>query len=728
MTRPLAGLVYLLFFVSGFPALIYQIVWQRSLFAIFGITVESVTVVVTCFMLGLGLGSLGGGRLSQSRTLSPLAIFGLVECGIAAFGALSLRLFDRVGALAVDAPGALTAAVVFALVLIPTVLMGSTLPLLFAALLRDSRNVGRTVGLLYFVNTLGSATACFVAAGFTMRWLGQSGSVAMAAGMNAVLGVLVLLLARVSGGWRSTASRESVRPSGPREALLPFPFAAGLVALAGFISLSYEIVWFRAYSFTSGSDARTFAHVLGAYLVGLALGSLVSGALCRALGAGDVPKYLRLGALFIIAANVLAYLTVPVLARSVTAWHHASTLPLVAAGAALLGAVLPLVTHIAIGAGDRAGIGLSYLYLANILGSAAGSFVTGFIALDHWSLERICVALALFGISLGALVMLAAARGAGERAGTVVAAGAVAASLLISHGALFEDLYERLQLKREYAPSLRFAHTVETKAGVITVSSGGTVYGGGVLDGRFNVGLVDDTNWILRAYAIGAVHPAPREVLMIGLGSGSWAQVIAHNPDVTRLTIVEINRGYVELMGMYPDVQSLLTNPKVTIALDDGRRWLRRHAERRFDVVVMNTTWNWRAHASNMLSREFLQLIRGRLNPGGVLFYNTTWSGEAQITGLTVFPHGLRMINCLFLSDTPITFDRARWRRLLESYRVDGRPVLDLAREDHRQRLDEVLAFDDFESGESVRRAQADKRPITDDNMGTEWSTDPRRS
>jgi len=179
---------------------------------------------------------------------------------------------------------------------------------------------------------------------------------------------------------------------------------------------------------------------------------------------------------------------------------------------------------------------------------------------------------------------------------------------------------------------------------------------------------------------------------------------------------------------MYPDVKSLLTNPKVTIELEDGRRWLRRHADRRFDVVVMNTTWNWRAHASNVLSREFLQLVRARLNPGGVLFYNTTWSGEAQITGLTVFPYGFRMINCLFLSDTPITLDRARFRTLLEGYRIDGRPVLDLTREDHRQRLDEIVRFDDVEPGESVRRAHADKRPITDDNMGTEWSTERRRS
>src|SRR5712692_8684405 len=120
-----------LFFLSGFPALLYQIVWQRALFTIYGVNIESVTVIVTAFMLGLGLGSLGGGWLS-SRAVPLLAVFGAVELGISAFGLVSLKLFHAVALFTAGSPTFETGAVTFAMLLIPTMLMGSTLPLLVA--------------------------------------------------------------------------------------------------------------------------------------------------------------------------------------------------------------------------------------------------------------------------------------------------------------------------------------------------------------------------------------------------------------------------------------------------------------------------------------------------------------------------------------------------------------------------------------------------------------------
>src|SRR5260221_1165309 len=165
----------LLFFVSGFPALLYQIVWQRTLFTIFGVNVESVTAVVSAFMLGLGLGSLLGGRLSRVPGVPLMALFGVFELLIAAYGAVSLPLFHSVAALTAGAPPLQTFFLSFSLVLFPTILMGATLPLLTAQLVRLNRNVGQAVGLLYFANTLGSAVACFVAALVSMRPLGMSG-------------------------------------------------------------------------------------------------------------------------------------------------------------------------------------------------------------------------------------------------------------------------------------------------------------------------------------------------------------------------------------------------------------------------------------------------------------------------------------------------------------------------------------------------------------------------
>src|SRR5262249_6617527 len=158
-------------------------------------------------------------------------------------------------------------------------------------------------------------------------------------------------------------------------------------------------------------------------------------------------------------------------------------------------------------------------------------------------------------------------------------------------------LYERLIYKNEFDGTQRFAQIVENKHGVLTVTQEGSVYGGGTYDGVVNVALQEnEKNRVVRAYVVGALHSTPRELLMVGLGSGSWAQVVANLPDIERMTVIEINPGYLEVVAAHPDVASLLRNPKVTVVIDDGRRWLQRHPDRRFDVIVMNTTMHWRAH------------------------------------------------------------------------------------------------------------------------------------
>jgi len=304
---PLRGL-YLLFFLSGFPALIYQIVWQRSLFTIFGVNIESVTVVVSAFMLGLGVGSLCGGALSRRAGLPLLAIFGGMELGIAAFGVVSLPLFQWVARSMAGAPPVPSFLLTFALVLIPTILMGATLPLLVTQLVRISGHVGRSVGMLYFVNTLGSAVACFAAALWVMRVMGMSGSVWLAAGINAAIGVGVLFL---HFRWRGAAAAVPVVAEAGGKGLLPFPVALGVGAATGFISLGYEIVWYRVYSFVTGGSPECFSYVLGAFLAGIAFGSLLSRRLYARATA------VRAMAVLMVLANVTGFLMVPLIARAV---------------------------------------------------------------------------------------------------------------------------------------------------------------------------------------------------------------------------------------------------------------------------------------------------------------------------------------------------------------------------------------------------------------------------
>src|ERR1700685_4178187 len=124
---------------------------------------------------------------------------------------------------------------------------------------------------------------------------------------------------------------------------------------------------------------------------------------------------------------------------------------------------------------------------------------------------------------------------------------------------------------------------------------------------------------------------------MIALATGAWEQVIASHPQVKHVTIIEINPGYLQIVRKYPVVASLLDNPKVEIVIDDGRRWLNRHPERKFDAIVQNTTWYFRPNVTRLLSQEYLRLAASHLRDGGVVMYNTTGSARAQRTGCSLF-------------------------------------------------------------------------------------------
>jgi spermidine synthase len=314
--------------------------------------------------------------------------------------------------------------------------------------------------------------------------------------------------------------------------------------------------------------------------------------------------------------------------------------------------------------------------------------------------------------------------------GTVLIGG-----LLIIFGRpLVNHVVEAMLYKSSAGSSPPLVAVIENRGGIIAVSDDGTVYGGGMYDGRFNIDPINDTNGIIRAYGLSLYHAAPRDVLMIGLASGSWAQVIANNPEVEHLTIVEINPGYGKLIRTTPLVASVVQNPKVDIVIDDGRRWLRFHPERQFDAIVANTVFHFRSNASNLLSSEFNELIRRHLNPGGIYLYNTTDSLRAQRTGCSSFRYGYGVFNNVLVSDMPIAFDVNHWRDILITYQIDGKPVFQRSRPTDADALKRITALFDrarneslpptersVETCASILSRSVGVRTITDDNMGTEW-------
>src|SRR6266852_4237409 len=217
---------------------------------------------------------------------------------------------------------------------------------------------------------------------------------------------------------------------------------------------------------------------------------------------------------------------------------------------------------------------------------------------------------------------------------------------------LFDGLYEKIQLGTKYQPGYRFAEVLENRNGIITITPDKTVYCSGMYDGAINLSpKKPDNNRIIRAYAVSALHPDPRDVLMIGVSMGAWAQVLVNHPQVRRLTIVEINPGYLHLIPKFPEVASLLENPKVEIFIDDGRRWLARNPERHFDLIVFNSLAHWVASSAHLLSQEFQELARAHLSPGGIYYFNTTGSARAQRTAALVFKDARRIFQWIAVSD-----------------------------------------------------------------------------
>lgn len=502
--------------------------------------------------------------------------------------------------------------------------------------------------------------------------------------------------------------------------------AALVAACSGFLALSSEILWYRLISFLSGGTSAAFGVLLAAYLLGLAFGSLWVRRACP--DGQPTPSQLRLPAILALLAALASWAVVPVAARLVTTLPWPLLLPLIALAAGLQGAILPLAAHFGIAPDSKAGARLSWVYLANIIGSTLGSLITGFLLLDVMTLAEVTTLLAVLGTVL-ALGLAWAVPGV-KRGGVTAAAVLSALAVVALHGPAFTQLWERLQLKKQFSDQ-HFAHVIETRSGVITVNDNGGIYGGGVYDGVFHIDLVNDRNRILRPFLVAAMHPQPKRILVVGVASGSWTQVLANLPGVEQVVAIEINPGYLDLISRYPQVRSLLTNPKVKIVVDDGRRWLEAHPEEKFDVIVQNTSFHWRGHATNLLSVEYLQTVAGHMNRGGLNIWNTTDSIHAQKAGCVAYPHALRFDNHMAGSDQPIVLDGKRFTESVLAMRIDGKPILDPTQPAHAKRLAELqeliakmpegrTAY--FEKCPSVLEKCKDGPPVTEDNMVSEFA------
>jgi spermidine synthase len=502
-----------------------------------------------------------------------------------------------------------------------------------------------------------------------------------------------------------------------------------LLAFAtGYLSMSQEVLWFRALGYATAGRAEVFGWVLGAILTGIALGGLASARLCKR---AEFPLF-RASALMLVLSGSLFMFGFPIWAALQTGkgdYRLSLLFALICmmVVSALIGTVFPLACHLSIASNDRwVGRKMGWIYLANILGSTLGPLLTGFFALHYLSTSSNIRFVAAATVLVGIAIWRADRRGTNPKRQAPRLALAIALLLCLGlvHRRMSNDLLAKLHYKSDFAKMGPYERLVENRHGIIAVAQdelvdgGDVMFGGGVYDGRFNTDLGKDHNGIYRAYYAAVLRDSPKQVLMIGLATGSWARVVADYPTIEMLDIVEINPGYLTVLSDYPESASLTTDPKVRIHIDDGRRWLRRHPDRKFDAIIMNTTFHWRANATTILSKDFLLLAKQSLNDEGFIYLNPTGSDDVIRTAADVFRYVTPVGNVVAASDAPLPPSSHQLRERLQLFNITRPTFPDTVT--GRKRLTEFAERDLHDQGE-LFRARNDLHVITDDNLWTEF-------
>jgi spermidine synthase len=692
-------LLLALFFLSGACGLVYQVVWLRKLSLVFGTTTFAVSAVISSFMAGLGLGSYLSGRHLAHRGRA-LRLFGAMEVGVGLY-ALFLpwllasveRSFTRAVAglgLTVYGESLLKLGLSFAVLLLPTSLMGATLPLLAQHTVERFGHLGTRVGRLYALNTFGAAVGCFVAGFAAIPALGVTGTTCATAALNFTVGALAIALG--GGDTRAAAAEGRPEDAGP-PALYPsaaLRWAIVAFAVSGFAGLGLEVAWTRLITLIFTGTTYAFTTMLAVYLVGIAAGSLAFGRI-----ADRSADPLRLFGMLEIAIGVSVLAVAPLfplgprwVARLIDAlgggWV-AEAWAKFAVGAVLLilptflfGTTFPVVSRVA--ARSLAGLGatIGRLYAANVAGGIAGGVAAGFLLVPvlgtDLTLRVLCGALLALGLLLVVASPLATAR-----AKAVAAAGAaLGAGLAVITG--FSDTSQAIH-RQWLQPGERVSFYREGAEATVWVAESPTAK-------RILVNGSQATGTQLAAISINRLQGVlpflferlPRRVLAICFGSGTTFGTVSEFPSV-RVDGVEIAPQVIQAAGRFRrENYDVLRNPRFRLHLDDGRNFLLKSRDR-YDVITMEPMHPAKTGVVNFYTRDFYALCRAHLEPGGVLsqwvpLYNLQPSDVRMLyrSFTESFPHAVVFLygydTFMVGSDRPLDLSAARFLGRMPSERL----------------------------------------------------------
>jgi spermidine synthase len=687
----------ILFLLSGSSALVYQVLWMRLLALVFGVTVHAASTVLAAFMLGLAIGSAAAGRMAD-RVRRPLVVFAVAEAlvavaalatplGLSGVEALYVRLHGTFG----EWPVVITLVrflLSCAVLLVPTILMGATLPLVVKSSLARGSILGRQVSLLYACNTAGAVAGTLIAGIWMVPQLGISASFRVGAAINLIVAAGAMLLSRISAPAPVVVTDDAqlspaLEPVSPpslavrRLVLLTF-------AISGFVSFALEIIWFRMLVILLRPTTYAFTVMLATVLAGIAIGSWLSTPLTGRRRVNLVGALAVLEVLLALAAAVSMFLigqantvygsVAPLFANTSLAYFGpmvATSIAAIFPAALLMGMAFPVGIAIWTSDGGDASAGqrIGVIYAVNVAGAVAGSLASGFLLLPEIGSRLSLILTSAMALLAGLLLLSQLRRRMPALAGGLAAIAAFGILARVTPDPVTELLHSRYPAER---PVLRREDGQATVAILRRDSNFARTIHRLYINGTHQAS--DEPGMVAYHRFIGslpvAIHPDPQKILVIGVGGGATAGAVAAFSKSIPIDIVELSPAVVDAARHFSGInQGLFERPNIHLRVDDGRNYMLLTPER-YDIVMADVILPQHAGAGNLYSAEYYRLMRRVLNNRGIALQWIGSAGETEYkmimrTFVSVFPHttlwhgGSLMIG----STRPLVLDEAAFLR-----------------------------------------------------------------
>ena len=649
MHRTSVAPLFALFALSGFTGLIYESLWSHYLKLFLGHAAFAQSFVLIMFMGGMAAGAWIAARRSD-RMNNLLAAYALIEALIGAIALVFHEVFVFVTDLSLEsvipALGDPTAVELWkhmlsALLLLPqTVLLGMTFPLMSGAVIRRSpAESGHHLAMLYFTNSIGAAAGALVSAFWLLGALGLPGTMRLAGGLNLVLALLVLLIAR-RGEPRPLAAPVQPATAGESSAGL-FLWAAFVTGAASFV---YEIAWVRMLSLVLGSSFQAFELMLSAFITGLALGGLW---IRRRID--TIADPVRFGGYVQIVMGALALGTLAIYHQSFE-WmsalmgalkrndasytlfnlgSHAIAFAIMLPATFMAGMTLPLFTHVLMrrGRGERA---IGQIYAGNTLGAIAGVLLTVHILMPEFGLKLALVIGACADIVLGGWLLrwsgfahrrieAMAMMLAGLLLATLTARAAVLDPARMSAGVFRHGQIDTAGVDIAYYRDGKTASIALRDYGaVVAITTNGKPDAGVQMNPAQRPSPDEWTMTLLAAIPL-LMKPEGGVVANVGFGSGLTGEVLLSHDKVREIDTIEIEPAMVDAArGFAPRVTRMFDDPRSRIHIEDAKTFFARHGKR-YDIIVSEPSNPWVSGVGNLFSTEFYRDVRRHLAPGGLL-------------------------------------------------------------------------------------------------------------